>query len=172
MKKIFSCINPVIQLQQSVENDNDERSFLNSKGASLRGMIARRIGFSAYLTDNQERAPLFVQDRKIQIRLCPAQDITKFLKQPEYDYFDARGYINFNVAKYMMYNLAMIKILLVMVTAVLFLSDFGNSYLFLKLNTRIWKINYQNIFMELAPQFVHTRTRQSTCIKNMRQCII
>ena len=31
----------------------------------------------------------------------------------------------------------------------LLLSDFGNNALFLKLNTRIWKFNYQNIFMEL-----------------------
>jgi hypothetical protein len=31
----------------------------------------------------------------------------------------------------------------------LFLSDFGNNNLFLKLNTRIWKLNYQNLFMEL-----------------------
>jgi len=31
----------------------------------------------------------------------------------------------------------------------LFLSDFSNSALFLKLNTRIWKLNYQNLFMEL-----------------------
>ncbi|TSA42537.1 MAG: hypothetical protein D4R55_02510, partial [Chitinophagaceae bacterium] len=29
----------------------------------------------------------------------------------------------------------------------------GNSYLFLKLNTKIWKLNYQNLFMELMPQF-------------------
>ncbi|HMD00460.1 MAG TPA: capsule assembly Wzi family protein, partial [Ferruginibacter sp.] len=29
----------------------------------------------------------------------------------------------------------------------------GNSYLFLKLNTKIWKFNYQNLFMELMPQF-------------------
>ena len=34
----------------------------------------------------------------------------------------------------------------------LFLSDFGNSYLFLKINTRIWKFNYLNLFMELTPQ--------------------
>jgi hypothetical protein len=31
----------------------------------------------------------------------------------------------------------------------MYISDFGNSNLFLKLNTRIWKINYQNLFMEL-----------------------
>jgi hypothetical protein len=31
----------------------------------------------------------------------------------------------------------------------LFLSDFSTGGLFLKLNTRIWRINYQNLFMEL-----------------------
>jgi hypothetical protein len=29
------------------------------------------------------------------------------------------------------------------------LGDQSNGNLFLKLNTRIWKINYQNLFMEL-----------------------
>jgi hypothetical protein len=38
----------------------------------------------------------------------------------------------------------------------LFLSDWGNSYLFAKINTKIWKLNYQNIFMELMPQFRKT----------------
>jgi hypothetical protein len=32
----------------------------------------------------------------------------------------------------------------------LFLSDFSNNALFLRLNTRIWKLNYQNLFMELV----------------------
>src|SRR4029078_4194699 len=35
----------------------------------------------------------------------------------------------------------------------LFLSDHGNSNLFFKINTRIWRLNYQNLFMELMPQF-------------------
>ena len=51
------------------------------------------------------------------------------------------------------FNLPTTGILSEMVTEVYFFSDFGNNYLFLKINTRIWKINYQNIFMELNPQF-------------------
>ena len=35
----------------------------------------------------------------------------------------------------------------------LFLSDFGDSYLFLKLKTKIWKFDYENLFMELMPQY-------------------
>jgi hypothetical protein len=41
----------------------------------------------------------------------------------------------------------------------LFLSDFGSNYLFLKLNTRVWKLNYQNLFMELTPQYVRKSDR-------------
>jgi hypothetical protein len=44
----------------------------------------------------------------------------------------------------------MIIILLEMAFVLCFLSDFGANYLFLKLNTNVWKFNYQNIFAELT----------------------
>jgi hypothetical protein len=150
----FLAVNPVIQQQQSLENDNDQRIFLNSKGVTMRGMIARRIGFSAYLTDNQERAPLFAQDRVNTSQAVPGAGYYKPFKTTATDYFDARGSINFSVAKYIDVQFGYDKNFIGNGYRSLFLSDFGNSYLFLKLNTRIWKINYQNLFMEVAPQFV------------------
>ena len=54
-KDFFLAVNPVFQYQQSFESASSERVFLNSKGVAVRGMIARRIGFDAYITDNQER---------------------------------------------------------------------------------------------------------------------
>ena len=150
----FLAVNPVIQQQQSIENDNDQRIFLNSKGLTMRGMIARRIGFSAYLTDNQERAPLFVQNRINTMQAVPGAGYYKPFKTTATDYFDARGSINFTVASYVDIQFGYDKNFIGNGYRSLFLSDFGNSYLFLKLNTRIWKINYQNLYMELAPQFV------------------
>ena len=32
----------------------------------------------------------------------------------------------------------------------LLLSDFSNNYFYLKFNTRVWKLNYQNLFAELS----------------------
>jgi hypothetical protein len=55
------AINPVLQFQLSKENNNDETLFLNSRGVRVRGKIANKIGFDSYLTDNQERDPLYVQ---------------------------------------------------------------------------------------------------------------
>jgi hypothetical protein len=153
-KDFFLAVNPVIQQQQSIENDNDQRIFLNSKGLTMRGMIARKIGFSAYLTDNQERAPLFVQERVNRTQAVPGAGYYKAFKTTATDYFDARGSIDFTVAKYIDVQFGYDKNFISNGYRSLFLSDFGNSYLFLKLNTRIWKINYQNLYMELAPQFV------------------
>ena len=153
-KDFFLAINPVIQQQQSIENNNDQRIFLNTKGVSMRGMIARKIGFSAYLTDNQERAPLFVQERINTRQAVPGAGYYKAFKKTATDYFDGRGSIDFTVAKYIDVQFGYDKNFIGNGYRSLFLSDYGNSYLFLKLNTRIWKINYQNLFIELNPQFV------------------
>ncbi|MDE3212969.1 MAG: hypothetical protein KGM98_07020, partial [Bacteroidota bacterium] len=69
------------------------------------------------------------------------------------DYFDARGYFTFNIAKYIEAQFGYDKNFLGDGYRSLFLSDNANSYLFFKLSTKIWKFNYENIFMELVPQF-------------------
>ena len=153
-KDFFLALNPVIQQQQSIESDNDQRIFLNSKGLAVRGLIAERIGFSAYITDNQERGPLFVQDRIIRYDAVPGVGFYKAFKTTATDYIDARGSVHFTAAKYLDFQFGYDKNFIGNGYRSLFLSDFGNSYLFLKINTRIWKLHYMNLFMELVPQTI------------------
>jgi hypothetical protein len=153
-KDFFLVVNPVIQQQQSVENDNDQRIFVNSKGLSFRGLIAERVGFSGYITDNQERGPLFVQSRILQYDAVPGVGFYKTFKTTGNDYIDARGSVHFTAAKYLDFQFGYDKNFIGNGYRSLFLSDFGNSYLFLKINTRIWKLNYMNLFMELVPQTI------------------
>ncbi len=150
----FLALNPILQGQLSMEQDNDERVFLNSRGLTFRGMIAKRVGFSGYLTENQERAPGFVMDRVYSSpQAVPGVGYFKRFKNTALDYFDGRGSIHFTAAKYIDFQFGYDKNFIGNGYRSMFLSDFGNSYLFLKLNTRIWKLNYQNIFMELTPQY-------------------
>ncbi len=74
-------------------------------------------------------------------------------KNTGWDYSDARGGVTFNAAKYIDFQFCHDKNFIGNGYRSLFLSDFGNNYLFLKINTKIWKLNYQNIFIELNPQF-------------------
>ena len=143
------AVNPVLQFQLSKENNNDETLFLNTRGVRIRGKIANKIGFDSYITDNQERDPLYVQQWVNKYKAVPGEGYYKSFKTTGYDYFDARGYFTFGVTKYVDVAFGYDKNFIGNGYRSLFLSDFSNNTLFLKLNTRIWRINYQNLFMEL-----------------------
>jgi hypothetical protein len=148
----FLAINPVIQYVLSKEKDNDQNLFLNTRGVSVRGRIADKIGFAAYVSENQERDPMYVQQWVAARQAVPGAGFYKDFKDPGgLDYFDARGYISFNATKYIDISFGYDRNFIGNGQRSLFLSDFSNNTLFLKLNTRIWKFNYQNLFMELVP---------------------
>ena len=152
-KDFFLVVNPMLSISLGNETNNNERLFLNTRGVSLRGMIAKKIGFYATITDNQERGPLFYQKYVAANKAVPGAGFYKGFKNNGQDYFDARGYFTFNATKYIDVQFGFDKNFIGNGYRSLFLSDWGNSNLFLKLNTKIWRFNYQNIFMELNPQF-------------------
>jgi hypothetical protein len=156
VKDFFFVVNPVFQQTLSAESGDKsgDQLFLTSKGLSVRGMISKRLGFSAYMTDNQERGPLFVQDRIDTFNSVPGNGFYKTYKKTGTDYLDARGSIHFTAAKYLDFQFGYDKNFIGNGYRSLFLSDFSNSYLFLKINTRIWKFNYMNLFTELIPQTI------------------
>jgi hypothetical protein len=154
IKDFDLVINPVIQFVVAKEKDNDETLYLNTRGLNIRGKIANKIGFYAYVTDNQEKDPFYVRDWVNRRKAVPGQGFYKQFKQTGYDYFDARGYFTFNVTKYINVAFGYDKNFIGNGYRSMFLGDAGNSNLFLKLNTRIWKVNYQNLFMELQSAYI------------------
>ena len=159
-KDFFLAVNPVIQEIQGHETgDSSGKSFsnsvyLNSRGVSLRGMVANKLGFSAYLTDNQEGVPLYV--RKIDTvngyPFVPGEGYWQTFKNTGYDYFDNRASIYFNAWKYFDFQFGYDKNFIGDGYRSLFLSDNSAPYLFLKFNMRIWKLDYQTIYMQLVGQ--------------------
>ena len=151
-KDFFLAINPAIQYQQMFEKGNDQNLFYNSRGFSVRGLIGRKVAFDIYLTDNQERDPIYVQRWIEQHNALPgARYYKNFKAAGGYDYFDNRGSVSINASKYIDIQLGYDKNFIGDGYRSLFLSDFSGNAMFLKLNTRIWKLNYQNVFMELVP---------------------
>jgi len=149
-KDFFLAFNPVLQFSLSKEANNPEKLFQNTKGFTFRGLIAKRIGFSGYLTDNQERGPAYFHQRVDSFYAVPGAGFFKPFKTTAVDYFDGRGSIHFNATKYLDFQFGYDKNFIGSGYRSLFLSDYGNSYLFLKINTRVWKLNYLNLFMELT----------------------
>ena len=90
-----------------------------------------------------------------QARVPPGAGYWKEYKTGGYDYFLAKGYVTITPTKHFHVQFGYDNNFIGDGIRSMLLSDFGANYLFLKLNTNIWKINYENIcraygFMDMA----------------------
>ncbi len=152
-------LNPVLLLQAGKdggENSRDGLRYVNTRGVSFEGLIDERLGFYGFLTDNQEAVPGWVYQRTIRDSnpgspVAPHEGYTKLFKDKadQYDFFTARGGITYAATKHINVQFAHDRNFIGNGYRSLILSDYSAPYFFLKLNTRVWKFNYQNIFAEL-----------------------
>lgn len=157
----FLSANPVITFHGLSESNNDNSPmYTSARGLEARGLIAKKIGFYTYFTDNQEGVPSFVNDFIDSFGAVPGADYYTKTGANTYDYLLARGYIDFEAVKdHINVTFGYGKHFIGDGMRSLFLSDFSANTTFLRLNTRVWKLNYQNIFMELKPQFERRNDR-------------
>jgi len=150
---LYLTINPVLLLQAGKEAHDGDFLFINTRGLEMKGRLANKIGFYSFLSDNQERPPLFVQQWIQDYKAVPGMGFYKSYKGNGVDYIHATGYISFNVTKFIDVYFGYGKNFLGDGFRSLFLSDFSNDYLYLKLNTNVWRLHYYNLFAELTSQF-------------------
>ncbi len=149
-KDFYLQVNPLLNFQYGSQNGYNMPIYQFSRGISLRGRIADKIGFDLYFTETQERDPQFVQGWVKQFKAIPGQGFYKPLGVVDgYDYTEVRGSVNWKVAKFIDMQFGYDRNFIGNGIRSTFLSDFANTGLFLKVNTRIWKLNYENLFMEL-----------------------
>lgn len=149
----FLSVNPVLQLKYGRESGFDDPIMLNSRGLVARGLVARRVGFYTYLTENQERGPEVWRDWVVRNRSVPGAGLYKRFKGTGYDYFDARGGVTFSAAKFIDFQFGYDRQFLGNGYRSLFLSDFSNNYLFANINMRVWRLNYVAKTMQLTSQY-------------------
>ncbi len=142
--------NPIINYQQGSKAGNLQSTFINQRGITARGNIGKKIGFHFYFTENQERQPTYVQDWRNKFIAVPGAGYIKNFKVGGFDYFDVRGGVTWQVAKYMDMQLAYDRNFIGNGFRSLLLSDFSTNNMHLKVNTYFGKFKYQNIFSELV----------------------
>ena len=145
-------INPILHGFVGYDQDNDETPFMNTRGLELRGMIAKKIGFYTFLTDTQATFPAYVVDKIDEFNAVPNEGFFKRnIGNDGVDFLTGRGYITFDVIDDIInLQFGYDKNFLGNGYRSMILSDFSSNYLFLKLNTNIWRINYQNIFGQIT----------------------
>lgn len=149
---LFLTINPIVNFSVGKEKGDSQTLFQNTRGLVARGMISKQVGFNAYFTENQERVPQYTSDWITTHYAIPGAGNFKdgtYEKKAVVDYFDYRASVSWNVAKFIDMQLGYDKNFIGNGYRSLFLSDFGNANTFFKINTRIWKFDYQSLYFEL-----------------------
>jgi hypothetical protein len=139
---------PVLNLQTGNANDGTGSTFLNTRGLYIRGDLMKKVGYYTYVSDNQERDPLYVRQWVTAHDAVPGVGFYKGYGKEGYDFFDFRGGVSFDLIKVIHVQYAYDKLFIGNGFRSLELSDFGNDYVFLRLNTRVWKLDYEMILAE------------------------
>ncbi|HET8962956.1 MAG TPA: hypothetical protein VFM99_03615, partial [Chitinophagales bacterium] len=142
-------INPVLNTSIGLSSDTTEMKYQNTRGIELRGGVDKKVGFYLLATDNQMKPPAYVKAKQQSQGPYPGAGISKTFKETGYDFSVTKGYIGINATKHISVLFGQDKLFIGDGMRSFVWSDNSNSVLFLRLNTNVWKINYQNNFMEL-----------------------
>jgi hypothetical protein len=135
-------ISPVVYFGVGKDSRSDALTSINTRGVEIRGMIDRKIGFYTFLTENQMILPIYVEDAMRPYNVVPHEGFWKNFKTTGVDFFQARAYIDFNITKHIYFQFGHDRTFIGNGYRSLIFSDYSPPNLFLRVNAKVWKINY------------------------------
>jgi hypothetical protein len=139
-------LNPVLYFSGGIDKGQNVTPYINTRGLEASGMIAGKIGFYTFLSTTQAAYPVYVRNWISRNKAVPYEGFWKVFHKDGVDFFDASGYVTFNVVKPVTVEFGHGKTFDGNGIRSMVLSDFSNNYLYLKINTKVWKFNYFNLF--------------------------
>ncbi len=141
-------VNPVLYTGVGKDSKSEDLLFINTRGAEIRGMIDRKVGFYIFVSENQTRIPSYVSNTITDdsdngyYPVIPHEGFWKGFKNNAYDFFQARGYISFEATRHINIQFGHDRTFIGNGFRSLIFSDHAPPSLFLKTNIKVWKLNY------------------------------
>lgn len=146
-------VNPGFNLQFGYSDIDEKPLYTNTRSVEIRGQINDRLGFYSFISENQLRASqhekLFTQEHNA----FPGAHLVKDFKNGSYDFFGASGYITFRLLPAISIQFGQGRNFIGHGQRSLLLSNFATDYTFVKINTKVWRLNYQNIYAKLIDKY-------------------
>ena len=160
-------VNPVFHLAIGRESEEGVTTFTNQRGITLRGGVGQNVFFQTSVLDNQIRYPNYINAFTGQYGVIPGAGLYKDFTSKLFDFTQGRdfllanAYVGINLGKYIGVQLGHNQAFIGDGIRSLFLSGFSTPVFSLRINTRIWKFHYQNIFAELAADDFHAAVNKA-----------
>jgi len=142
-------INPIAYLQYGYDTRLKESVSLNTRGAEIRGSIKGVLSFYTQFSDEINQTNSWVRDYYQKDSVIPGAGFLKTNNYKTFNYELASGYLSFQISKYIDVQFGRGRNFIGNGYRSFYMSDFSTDNLFLRINTRIWKINYTNIFGQI-----------------------
>ncbi len=152
----FLKIDPIIHFGLGDDIKDDNFVFQNTRGLKLRGTIDQKVYFYSSILENQQRFLNYEEDEITRINAIPGQGFFKIYKSglidkvKGWDYLNAQAYVGLKISKSIDLQLGHGRHFIGDGIRSMLLSDYGNNYFYLQLNTKIWKLHLQNTFAEFS----------------------
>lgn len=147
---------PIVLISAGNAQNDDGTIFQNTRGAEIYGHIDDKIYFFSRILENQQRFLPWTEQYITEYQSIPQQGFFKTYESSVlggltgHDFLNAQAYVGLPISKSVAMELGHGRHFIGNGMRSLLLSDFSNNYFYLKFNTRVWKLNYQNIFAELS----------------------
>ena len=151
-------VNPVLHWELGRDGSGEGLAYTNTRGIQVHGTIDQKVDFYSYIGENQVVFPDYVNDYIRRTLTVPQEGFWKGLGDRGVDFLTARGHIGFQATRHIHLQLGHGKNFVGSGYRSMILSDFSNNYLFLRIDTDVWRLHYTNIFAQLTSDIVGNRT--------------
>ncbi|MBP6398985.1 MAG: hypothetical protein KA340_13965 [Saprospiraceae bacterium] len=147
--------NPIVLVEGGNVTNYEATIFQNTRGAEVYGYIDNKVYFFSRVLENQQQFLPWFRNYITNYNTIPQQGFYKSYNSSVlgglhgYDFLNAQAYVGVPISKSISVELGHGRHFIGNGIRSLLLSDFSNNYFYLKFNTRVWKLHYQNIFAEL-----------------------
>ena len=152
-------LSPVLYISGGMESENDQNPAQLSRGIVVRGAIDKKVSFFTYMTTSEVFFPSWVKNYAAYNGAVPGEGFWKEYNADGYSYFSARGHVNFHLTKSIQAQVGHDRNFVGEGYRSFLLSDFSNPYMFVKLNTKVWKFQVTNLWTQMTADVLYNRGR-------------
>ncbi len=153
-------INPIFFEKAGYDFGQEEVLFHDLKGVDVNGIIDNKVGFFYNLQVHAWRPPFYVMQKAkgenlpyTGLNKGSVDDVFTTLYgsgRQHYTYLVSQGGISTQITKSIGLEFGHGQQFIGHGMRSIFLSDYANNHLYLRLNTQLWKFKYQNLYKELT----------------------
>lgn len=138
-------------VSQDSENNKDKvrNIWLNTRGVRIDGTIGKQVAFHSAFFESQAVLPGWADKQARILGVVPGQAMYKNFKETGFDFAFAEGHLSYSPSKYFNFRFGHGKNFIGDGYRSLLLSDVAFNYPYLAINTRVWNIEYVNIYSQL-----------------------